>query len=51
MALDVVLIVMSFSVVLLVLTIPVWVVAVPVTMIFASRAVHDFNHRNGVVLR
>ncbi len=51
MALDLVLVLMSFSVFMLVFTIPVWVIAVPVTMIFASRAVHDFNHRNGVVLR
>jgi hypothetical protein len=33
------------------LTIPIWIIATPVAMIFAARAAGQFNQRNGILIR
>lgn len=41
------LVLLSFTVVGLFLTVPIWLVATPIVMVLSAQAVTDFNRRNG----
>jgi TM2 domain-containing membrane protein YozV len=42
---------LSFSIVGLVISVPLWFISVIVVMILAANAANDFNRRNGIVVR
>jgi hypothetical protein len=51
MVVDGLLALLSLTGVGLIITIPVWLIATPIAMIFAANAATRFNQRNGIVVR
>lgn len=49
--LDAFLVLISLTIIGLVVTIPVYMVIIPITMLLAANSASEFNHRNGIVVR
>lgn len=51
MLFDSILVLLAFSLLGIIIAVPVWIVAAPITMVFAASAASAFNRRNGITVQ